>query len=484
MTFLAHTPPPQQSASMVKAPLAQPPDLEGMELPPLATCTVAVIGLGYVGLPLAVEFATLQDDERTGWPLRRRVIGFDINQQRLQELRAGEDRTLETSKEALQAAELLEFTADVEALAEADVFVVTVPTPISKDKRPDLTPLEKASATVGQALKLRAQRFGAAHGSLPVVIYESTVYPGATEEVCVPVLERQSGLAYNQASPLQGFVCGYSPERINPGDTEHKLTTIVKVTSGSTPEVAEWVDAFYGSIVKAGTHQAASIAVAEAAKVIENTQRDLNIALVNELALIFHRLGIDTLDVLEAAGTKWNFLRFRPGLVGGHCIGVDPYYLTYKAEQLGYRPEVVLAGRRINDGMGAWAAEQLVLAMAKSGQRVVGAKVAVLGLSFKENCPDLRNTKVVDVITTLQGYGMEVMVVDPWVDASEARQHYGIDVIGSLEDVGPCQAVVLAVAHEQFAALEVEQWQQLLAPDGVLMDLKGIVPRQLQPLRL
>jgi UDP-N-acetyl-D-galactosamine dehydrogenase len=409
------------------------------------------------------------------------MIGFDINQQRLSELAEGVDRTNETSAEELQAAQPLEFTSDPALLAQADVFVVTVPTPIDSAKRPDLTPLEKASATVGTALKARAQRF-AASGELittPLVIYESTVYPGATEEVCVPILERESGLKFNE-----GFCCGYSPERINPGDTEHKLTTITKVTSGSTPESADWVDAFYGSIIKAGTHPAASLKVAEAAKVIENTQRDLNIALVNELAMIFRRMEIDTLDVLEAAGSKWNFLPFRPGLVGGHCIGVDPYYLTYKAEQLGYYPQVVLAGRRINDGMGSWVVEQLVLEMARKGMVIAGAKVLVLGLSFKENCPDLRNTRVVDLIQGLQNYGMEPLVVDPWVDPEEAQRDYGLEVMPEIPPGERYAAVVAAVAHHQFQALAQEHWHQLITADGVLLDLKGLVPRQLQALRL
>jgi UDP-N-acetyl-D-galactosamine dehydrogenase len=444
--------------------------------PELPTCTVAVIGLGYVGLPLAVEFAKRQSCRRTGAPLQRRVIGFDINQQRLEELRGGHDRTNETSAEELQAAELLDFTADPAELAAADVYIVTVPTPIDRAKRPDLTPLEKASATVGRALKARAAQ-GAT--SLPVVIYESTVYPGATEEVCVPILERESGLAFNQ-----GFLCGYSPERINPGDTEHRLTTITKVTSGSTSEAAAWVDALYGSIIGAGTHRAASLKVAEAAKVIENTQRDLNIALVNELAIIFRELGIDTLDVLEAAGSKWNFLPFRPGLVGGHCIGVDPYYLTHKAEELGYHPQVVLAGRRINDGMGRWVVEQLVLEMAQSRLPIAGARVLVLGLSFKENCPDLRNTRVVDVLQALQRYGMEPVLVDPWVDPEEAQREYGLRVTAEVPTGEPYAAVVAAVAHHQFRAMAPEQWRELLKPDGVIFDLKGLVPRQLQPIRL
>ena len=444
-----------------------------LPLPPLASCTVAVIGLGYVGLPLAVELAKHQECVRTGEPLRRRVIGFDVNTLRLEELRAGHDRTREISPSELQAATGLELTADPALLAQADVFVVTVPTPIDSAKRPDLTPLEKASATVGRALKQRRS------ATTPVVIFESTVYPGTTEEVCVPILERESDLRFND-----GFACGYSPERINPGDQEHRLTTIIKVTSGSTPEAAAWVDDFYGSIIKAGTHPAASLKVAEAAKVIENTQRDLNIALVNELAIIFRKLEIDTLDVLEAAGSKWNFLPFRPGLVGGHCIGVDPYYLTHKAEQLGYHPQVVLAGRRINDGMGSWVVEQLVLALARRGMVIAGARVLVLGLSFKENCPDLRNTRVVDVIEALRRYGMEPVVVDPWVDPEEAQRDYGLDVMAEIPPGSSWQGVVVAVAHQQFTGLPAEHWRQLLAANGVLLDLKGIVPRELGALRL
>jgi len=448
-------------------------------LPELNTCTVAVIGLGYVGLPLAVEFAKPQTCHRTGTPLRRRVIGFDINEQRLSELRSGHDRTNEVNAEELQAAELLELTNMSAQLAGADVFVVTVPTPIDNSKRPDLTPLEKASTLVGRALKARSIQ---GNSSTPVVIYESTVYPGATEEVCVPILERESGLGFNQ-----DFACGYSPERINPGDNKHKLATIKKVTSGSTDASADWVDAFYNSIITAGTHRASSLKVAEAAKVIENTQRDLNIALVNELAMIFARLGIDTLDVLDAAGSKWNFLPFRPGLVGGHCIGVDPYYLTHKAEQVGYHPQVVLAGRRINDGMGEWAVQQLVLELARRRVVIGGARVLVLGLSFKENCPDLRNTRVIDVITALRSYGMEPLVVDPWVDVAEAQTEYGLQVAADVplvDPAAPFAAVIAAVAHRQFAQLAPAAWQALLAPETVVFDLKGIVPRQLATLRL
>jgi len=444
--------------------------------PALPSCTVAVIGLGYVGLPLAVEFAKEQACVRSGAPMRRRVIGFDVNIQRLEELRQGIDRTNETSADELQAAERLEFTGDPAAMAVADVFVITVPTPIDSAKRPDLAPLEKASATVGQALKIRDSQ---GSGTTPLVIYESTVYPGATEEICVPILERESGLAFNQ-----GFCCGYSPERINPGDSEHKLTTITKVTSGSTPEAAAWVDDLYGSIIRSGTHPAASLKVAEAAKVIENTQRDLNIALVNELAIIFRQLGIDTLDVLEAAGSKWNFLPFRPGLVGGHCIGVDPYYLTHKAEQLGYHPQVVLAGRRINDGMGRWLAEQLVLGLAERQQEVVGNSVLVLGLSFKEDCPDLRNTKVVDLVRGLHRYRMKVEVVDPWVDPEEALREYGLNVMKSIPCDARYGAVAVVVAHRDFASLRPDQWHQLLLPGGVLLDVKGIVPRELGAIRI
>ena len=452
-----------------------------LQLPTLPTCTVAVVGLGYVGLPLAVAFATPGPCRRSAEPLQRRVIGFDINPRRLSELQQGFDSTQETSSAELQAATGLVFTSDPDLLAQADVFVVTVPTPIDSAKRPALTPLERASATVGQALQARA---AAGATTTAVVIYESTVYPGATEEVCVPIIERSSGLQFNR-----DFVCGYSPERINPGDREHRLSTIVKVTSGSTPDAARWVDAFYGSIIAAGTHAASSLKVAEAAKVIENTQRDLNIALVNELAMIFRRLGIDTLDVLEAAGSKWNFLPFRPGLVGGHCIGVDPYYLTHKAEQLGYHPQVVLAGRRINDGMGEWVAGQLVLELARRGVVIGGSQVLVLGMTFKENCPDLRNSKVFDLINHLQSYGLQPVLVDPWADPAEVQRDHPhlppvLTDISTLLQGQSFAAVVAAVAHHQFVALDAPQWQQLLAPGAVLMDLKGMAPRELEPIRL
>ena len=417
---------------------------------------LAVIGLGYVGLPLAVEFGK-----------HREVLGFDINTTRIEALRAGHDATLEVDNADLRSASGLRFTADATELAACNVFIVTVPTPIDEHKRPDLTPLIKASETVGRVLK---------RGD--VVIYESTVYPGATEEDCVPVLERLSGLKFNA-----DFFAGYSPERINPGDKEHRVTTIKKVTSGSTPEVGELVDALYRQIITAGTHKAESIRVAEAAKVIENTQRDLNIALINELAIIFNKMGIDTEAVLKAAGTKWNFLPFRPGLVGGHCIGVDPYYLTHKAQAIGYHPEIILAGRRLNDGMGAYVVSQLVKAMLKRRIQVEGSRVLVMGLTFKENCPDLRNTRVVDIVRELADYGIAVDVFDPWVSADEALHEYGISPVDEPASHA-YDAIVLAVAHEQFRELGAERIRALGKPQHVLYDLKYLLPAGEADLRL
>ncbi|GAA0777693.1 Vi polysaccharide biosynthesis UDP-N-acetylglucosamine C-6 dehydrogenase TviB [Castellaniella ginsengisoli] len=417
---------------------------------------LAVVGLGYVGLPLAVEFGKHRD-----------VLGFDINTRRIEELRAGRDHTLEVDGPELAEAVHLRFSADPAELASANVFIVTVPTPIDEYKQPDLTPLERASETIGRVLK---------RGD--IVIYESTVYPGATEEVCVPVLERISGLKFNV-----DFYAGYSPERINPGDKQHRVATIRKVTSGSTPEVAELVDALYRQIITAGTHKAPSIKVAEAAKVIENTQRDVNIALINELALIFNRLGIDTLDVLQAAGTKWNFLPFRPGLVGGHCIGVDPYYLTHKAQSIGYHPEIILAGRRLNDSMGGYVVSQLVKAMTKRCIQVQGSRVLVMGLAFKENCPDLRNTRVVDIVRELGEYSIEVDVYDPWVDAAEAQHEYGLTLVSKPAE-GAYDGIILAVAHEQFAAMGAAALRALGKPEHVLYDLKYVLAASESDLRL
>ncbi|OIN07770.1 Vi polysaccharide biosynthesis UDP-N-acetylglucosamine C-6 dehydrogenase TviB [Oceanisphaera psychrotolerans] len=417
---------------------------------------VAIIGLGYVGLPLAVEFGK-----------KYPTLGFDINAARLAELQQGHDSTLEVEDEELAGAKHLSYSSLLDDLKACNVFIVTVPTPINEHKQPELTPLLKASETIGLVLKKG-----------DIVIYESTVYPGATEENCVPVLERVSGLKFNQ-----DFFCGYSPERINPGDKDHRITNILKVTSGSTPEVAEIVDKLYSSIITAGTYKASSIKVAEAAKVIENTQRDVNIGLINELALIFNKLGIDTEEVLKAAGTKWNFLPFRPGLVGGHCIGVDPYYLTHKAQSVGYHPEIILAGRRLNDGMGAYVASQLVKAMLKKRIHVEGAKVLVMGLTFKENCPDLRNTKVVDIISELQDYGVKVDSYDPWINPKEAEYEYAITPIEQPQ-AGEYDAVVMAVAHNQFSTMGVEQIRALCRPEHILYDLKYILPADASDLRL
>lgn len=417
---------------------------------------LSIVGLGYVGLPLAVEFGR-----------KRPVVGYDINQRRIDELRAGNDFTLETTQEELAAAKHLNFTTNLDDLRSCNCYIVTVPTPIDEYKRPDLTPLIKASETISKLLK---------QGD--VVIYESTVYPGCTEEDCVPVLEKYSGLKFNQ-----DFFCGYSPERINPGDKEHRVATIKKVTSGSTPEIADLVDGIYNEIITVGTHKADSIKVAEAAKVIENTQRDLNIALINELALIFNKMGIDTEAVLKAAGSKWNFLPFRPGLVGGHCIGVDPYYLTHKAQAIGYHPEIILAGRRLNDSMGAYVVAQLVKAMTKKRIQVDGAKVLVMGLAFKENCPDLRNTRVVDIVDELKDYNCEVDVFDPWVTVEEAQQEYRITPIEN-PDSGNYDAIILAVAHHQFKDMGVAAIRALGKPVSVLYDLKYVLSTQESDLRL
>ncbi|MEN7550567.1 Vi polysaccharide biosynthesis UDP-N-acetylglucosamine C-6 dehydrogenase TviB [Rapidithrix thailandica] len=407
--------------------------------------TIAIIGLGYVGLPLAVEFGK-----------KYPTIGFDINETRIQELSKGVDRTLEVDSENLKSSSQLSFTNQLEELAKANIYIVTVPTPINKNKRPDLTPLISASKTVGKVLK---------EGD--IVIYESTVYPGATEEDCVPVLEEVSGLKYNE-----DFFCGYSPERINPGDKEHTVTKIKKVTSGSTPEIAERVDQLYKSIIVAGTYKASSLKVAEAAKVIENCQRDINIAFVNELALIFDKIGVDTQEVLQAAGTKWNFLPFRPGLVGGHCIGVDPYYLTHKAEELGYHPQVILSGRRINDNMGAFIGSKVVKLLIKKNHSVHGTNVLMLGITFKENCPDIRNSRAIDIVEELQQFNINVDVYDPWADKEEVREEYGIELIDQPNK--NYSAIVLAVSHNEFLQLDLEKYK---AESAVIFDVKSILDK-------
>ncbi|AVH15445.1 Vi polysaccharide biosynthesis UDP-N-acetylglucosamine C-6 dehydrogenase TviB [Acinetobacter indicus] len=416
----------------------------------LSDLKIAVIGLGYVGLPLAVEFGK-----------KVPVIGFDIQQKRIEELQSGQDHTLEVSPEELQQANQLSYSANLDDLKSCNFFIVTVPTPVDHVNRPDLTPLQKASETIGRVLNPG-----------DIVVYESTVYPGATEEVCIPVLEKISGLKFNQ-----DFFAGYSPERINPGDKVNTLTKIKKITSGSTPEVAELVDQVYSSIITAGTHKASSIKVAEAAKVIENTQRDLNIALVNELSVIFDRLGIDTLDVLEAAGSKWNFLPFRPGLVGGHCIGVDPYYLTHKAEEVGYHPQVILAGRRINDNMARYVARNTIKHMLKNGIDVPRAKIGVLGITFKENCPDIRNSKVEDLIKEFQTWGAQVVVCDPWADAEEVRQEYGVE-LSIINAEHPVDSLVVAVGHNEFRHLSPEQLRSYVNnPKPVIADVKSLFNR-------
>jgi UDP-N-acetyl-D-galactosamine dehydrogenase len=410
---------------------------------------IAIIGLGYVGLPLAVEFGKHFD-----------TTGYDIRGDRVVELREGKDSTLECSSEELAASPKLKYTDQLADIAACNTYIVTVPTPIDSAKRPDLTPLVRASEAIGSVLK---------KGDL--VVYESTVYPGCTEEDCVPILERVSGLKFNQ-----DFFCGYSPERINPGDKAHRLPNIKKVTSGSTPEVANFVDALYGRIITAGTHKARSIKVAEAAKVIENTQRDLNIALVNDLAILFNKLGIDTLDVLEAAGTKWNFLPFRPGLVGGHCIGVDPYYLTHKAQQVGHHPQVILSGRRTNDGMGSYVADQVVKLMVRKGINPVDARILILGLAFKENCPDLRNTRVIDIIESLRAYNMRVEVCDPLVDADEALHEYGLSL--NEPSTGSYDAVILAVSHDRFRSLAGAGIRAFGKENSVIYDVKHVLDRE------
>ncbi|MGM8871910.1 Vi polysaccharide biosynthesis UDP-N-acetylglucosamine C-6 dehydrogenase TviB [Psychrobacter sp. 2Y5] len=417
---------------------------------------IAVIGLGYVGLPLAVEFGK-----------QHSVIGFDINASRIAALDSGTDHTLEVSEEELAVAIHLRYSSDINELKDCNFFIVTVPTPIDNSKQPDLTPLINASKSIGALLKKD-----------DIVVYESTVYPGATEEVCIPVLEEVSGLVFNK-----DFYAGYSPERINPGDKEHRVTNILKVTAGSTPEIADFIDEVYNLIITAGTHKAASIKVAEAAKVIENTQRDVNIALINELAVIFNKMGIDTEAVLKAAGTKWNFLPFRPGLVGGHCIGVDPYYLTHKAQAIGHNPEIILAGRRLNDSMGEYVVTQLVKIMIKKRIQVEGAKVLVLGLSFKENCPDVRNTKVIDIVHELNEYNIEVDVYDPWIDANEAQREYGITPIAQ-PIANQYDAIILAVAHAQFVEMGVKVMRDFGKNNHVLYDLKYLFSKEETDMRL
>tara|TARA_B100000401_G_scaffold72499_1_gene44411 strand:- start:2941 stop:4278 length:1338 start_codon:yes stop_codon:yes gene_type:complete len=445
--------------------------MSNIALPEINNSSIAIIGLGYVGLPLAVEFAKLRINQNNS--SYRTVIGFDTNIDRIQELKNGFDKTNEISKEELLKAKGLMLSSEYKDIDNADIFLITVPTPITLDKNPDLKPLINATKTVAKSLSYREKNCN------PIIIYESTVYPGTTEEICVPIIENISGLVFNK-----DFFCGYSPERINPGDSTHKLTSIIKITSGSNKEVSNWIDKFYSLIVSAGTYKSPSIKVAEAAKIIENTQRDLNIALINELAIIFNRLNIDTLDVLKAASTKWNFLNFKPGLVGGHCIGVDPYYLTFKSMQVGYYPELVLAGRRINDNMASWLVDQIILKMIQKNIDIRNSNILILGFSFKENCGDLRNTKVNDLYKSLKKYNLNCKIFDPIVNPEDAKEFYKIKVLKKLPLNEKFDAIIVAVAHKFFKEISINNWNQLLKNNSIIYDLKGVVPRELSPYRI
>ena len=439
-------------------------------------CVIGIIGLGYVGLPLAVAFSKKIEDKELEIITERKVIGYDLNQNRVEELKNNVDKTGEVSSSELIASENLLITNEEDQLAKADILIVTVPTPINESKQPDLNPLKKACESVR---RLFLERIKDKSKDKPFVIFESTVYPGATEDFCLKIIESKGNLKINK-----NYYCGYSPERINPGDKKHKLTNIQKVTSGSNEKAANFIDSLYKTIISAGTFKAKSIKIAEAAKVIENTQRDLNIALINELSLIFERMDIDTLDVLETARTKWNFLDFRPGLVGGHCIGVDPYYLTYKAEQLGYHPEIVLAGRRINDQMSERIVEKMILKMAQNGQKIKSSKVLIMGFTFKENCPDIRNSKVIDLHNRLVNYGIDVKITDPLADIKLAKKIFQINIVREIDTKEKFDAVLLAVAHEKFKFMTINEWKNLCKNNCVLLDIKGIIPRELKCLRI
>ncbi len=453
-------------------------------LPEISSCNVCVIGLGYVGLPLTIEISStdLNSPDKIS---KRKVIGFDINEKRIEELLNNFDRTREIKSEILEKTKSIIFTSDPSLICTAEVFIVTTPTPIDDSKKPDLNSLINACKTIGNSLKKRLA-FAKSRKILktPIIIFESTVFPGATEEICVPIIEKFSSMNFHGDNPLNSFVCGYSPERINPGDDNRKLGNIKKVVSGSSYEVGKWVNSFYKSFISAGTYLAPSLKVAEAAKVIENTQRDLNIAFMNELSILFNKLEIDTFEVLKAAETKWNFIPFRPGLVGGHCIGVDPYYLTYKAEQLGYHPQVVLAGRRINDYMPQWIAEQMVLHFVKKGNLVKGSRLLILGMTFKENCPDIRNSRVFDLIKILTNYGFEIEIVDPYIENQITIMNKSFEVKKSINDCGSYDAAILAVAHRVFFDIREDKWKSLVSNNGVIFDVKGIVPKFVNPITL
>ena len=449
-----------------------------INLPDKTNCTICIIGLGYVGLPVAVEFSKHKISLVNGLKLNRKIIGFDINKKRITELNNGIDITNEISNKEIKELSNIYFTDNHNELSKADVYIVTVPTPIDNSKKPDLRLIEKACRTIGKAIKKNLNEIS------PVIIFESTVFPGASEEVLIPIIEEESGLViYDDKLNTKALAYGYSPERINPGDKDHRISTIVKVTSGNTERVSEWIDDLYASIIKAGTYKAANIKVAEAAKVIENTQRDLNIALINELSIVFRNLDIDTLDVINAAKTKWNFLPFKPGLVGGHCIGVDPYYLTYKSEEAGYYPEVILAGRRINDGMASWYVEQLIVEMALRNIQISSSEALVLGFTFKENCPDIRNTKVFDIIQSLNRFKIKNEVVDPFADNENSLKEYGIKISDEITKMKRYSIIIVAVAHSFFCEYDLFKWKSICKNNCIILDLKGIVPRELKPIR-
>ena len=452
-------------------------------LPSFNNCNILIIGLGYVGLPLAVEFAKTKVCKRTGSKVSRKVIGYDINSQRIEELKKGIDNTNELSNEEisyLNSIKLISDINDFKDIEDVDVYIITVPTPINSLKLPNLNPLIEASIFVGKLIKETFSKENYLRSNLkPIIIFESTVYPGATEEVCVPKIEEYSNKLFNK-----DFYCGYSPERINPGDKNHRLSSIKKITSGSSKESAIWIDNLYGSIIEAGTFLTKNIKVAEAAKVIENTQRDLNIALINELTTIFNRIGVDTLNVLEAAGTKWNFLPFKPGLVGGHCIGVDPYYLTYKAKQVGCNPELVLAGRKINDEMGNWITTQIIKEMALRGHKISGSRVLILGITFKENCPDIRNTRIIELKKALDSYSLESIIYDPWADEEQVLNLYGIKIEKSLKQLKDFSVVISAVSHKEFITLNINDWRKFGNKETIFFDFKGIMPKEINPLRI
>ena len=452
-------------------------------LPNLNDCTIAIIGLGYVGLPLAIEFAKKKKCLLSGNYLNRNIIGFDINDQRLEEIKEGIDKTNEINRKELKSVDFYDLTSKIINLSKADVFIVSVPTPINNLKEPDLNPLKKACQVVGEALKIKENnKIKNNKETLPIIIFESTVFPGTTEEICIPIIKKELSLSNNDDLDKH-FVFGYSPERINPGDKKHTLVDIKKITSGNNCASSNWITSLYGSIIKAGIHQAESIKIAEAAKIIENTQRDLNIALINEFAIIFKLMNIDTLDVIDAASSKWNFLPFKPGLVGGHCIGVDPYYLTYKAKLLGYYPEIVLAGRKINDNMGKWVTEQVILEMNKRSLIVDKVEILILGMTFKENCPDIRNTKVIDIIENFIDYKANLTVVDPLINCEDVREIYGINSQNKIPKNIKFSVIICTVAHDEYIQLSKKDWEKIISQNGFFFDLKGFMPRDLDVIR-